>query len=63
MHEDLATKILQRIDEVECELRHLESKLTGVRELIHAHTHGSRSKIGINGRPKQREGDVAHHSV
>jgi hypothetical protein len=52
MNQELAMKILQKLDEVECEMRHLESRLTGVRELVHMHAFGERSRIDLNGRPK-----------
>jgi hypothetical protein len=52
MQQDLAIKILQKLDEVECEMRHLESRLTGVRELVHRHAFGERSHIDLDGRPK-----------
>jgi hypothetical protein len=54
MQQDTAIKILQKLDEVECEMRHLEGRLTAVREFVHKLAFGEHSRIGLNGRPKGR---------
>jgi hypothetical protein len=48
-----AKKLLQTIDAIECDLRHLEGRLTSVREMIHREA-GLRRSHGLDGRPLPR---------
>lgn len=57
MHVDDVKRLLQDIDEVECDMRRLESRLTSVRERLFkaAGLVPNYCRFGIDGREKRRE--------